>query len=283
MGVSPSLAERGDLKHAVGSNRSSSEHQFFFLHIPKTAGKSFESFLCSHFEADKILLSSYWETIRKQPISALANFQLITGHIGYDLAFYLKNPFIFTLLRHPVDRLCSVYEYLKQYFRDNPDFTMADPDVNALVQLWKEVVQRPFTDFLESTEDPVRAALLENPQGRQLAQPTPYLLTDFSDDHLYQLASSRLSRIDIVGSVEHFAETVELACRRIGWEVPNDFNQYHLNITEKRPVRDSMDATLHKRIERLSAVDMELYTIAEKRLAEDLRDEQACSRRVDKC
>ena len=123
MGPSSSLAERVDLEHAVGSNLSTSEHQYFFLHIPKTAGKSFEAFICSHFEVDKILLASYWETIRKQPISALANFQLITGHIGYDLAFYLKNPFIFTVLRHPVDRLCSVYEDLKQYFKDNPAFT----------------------------------------------------------------------------------------------------------------------------------------------------------------
>ena len=132
-----------------------------------------------------------------------------------------------------------------------------------------------LSDFLDSTEDPVRAALLENPQARQLAQPTPYLLTDFSEDQLYQLASSRLSKIDIVGSVEHFAETVELTCRKIGWEMPNDLKEYHLNITEKRPVRDSLDSTLRKRIERLSAVDMELYTIAQKRLAKDLRHDQA--------
>jgi hypothetical protein len=253
------------------SDRPAAGRQYFFVHIPKTAGSSFEEFLCSHFSPERVLRRGYWEAIRKQPIAALTSFQLITGRVGYDLAFYLRDPFIVTLLRHPVDRLCSAYEYLHQLFEADPALTLPDPDVNELVQLWKIVVQRPFADFLDSTEEPVRAAFLENPQARQLAQPTPYLLTDFSDDHLFHLASSRLRTIDVVGCAEYFAETVDLTCRRIGWVMPRDLGSYQINVTASRPVRGSLDSTLRRRIEHMSPLDMELHALAQRRLVDDLQ------------
>ncbi|HEU0185543.1 MAG TPA: hypothetical protein VFS27_09525 [Blastocatellia bacterium] len=259
------------MTHQVTSNRSAHDRQYFFIHIPKAAGTSFTSFLASYFARDEILSDARWETIRKQPIDALAKFRLIAGHVGYDLAFYLKEPLILTVLRNPIDQLCSQYEYLRQLFEDKPTISHPDPDVQAVTQLWKAVAQRPFPDFLDSLEGPVRAAMLENPQARQLAQPTPYLLTDFSQDHLYQLASSRLSQIEIVGCSEHFAETVELTCRKTGWAMPQDLSQYRLNPTRKQPVRDSLDSSLRKKIERLTAVDMELYMMARERLFSDLR------------
>ena len=246
------------------------ERQTFFIHIPKAAGTSFISFLCSHFEEDRVIKGAYWESIRKQPIEVLRHFRLIAGHIGYDLAFHLNNPFIITVLRHPVARLCSVYEFWRELYERDPGQTFPDPDVNELVQLWKVVVRRPFEEFLESPEGPVRAALLENPQARQFAQSTPYLLTDFPDDLLRRLAISRLEKIDVVGCVEHFAETVDLTCRRKGWAPPEDLQRYYLNITENRPIRDGLDAAVRKKIERLCAVDLELYEIARERLFEDL-------------
>lgn len=259
-------------KPPLVSDPSPDGRQYFFLHIPKTAGLSFEEFLCSHFSPERVLRRSYWEVIRKQPIAAWTSLQLITGHIGYDLAFYLRDPFILTLLRHPVDRLCSAYEFLRQLFETYPAFTFPDPDVDALIQLWKIVVQRPFSDFLDSAEEPVRASFLENPQARQLAQPTPYLLTDFSDDHLYHLASSRLGKIDVVGCAEHFAETVDLTCRKTGWTMPQDLTSYQINATVTRPVRGTLDSTLRQRIERLARVDMELFALAQRRLREELRN-----------
>ncbi|MDX2029202.1 MAG: sulfotransferase family 2 domain-containing protein [Blastocatellia bacterium] len=248
------------------------ERQTFFIHIPKAAGTSFMSFLCSHFEEEQILRDAYWESVRKQPIRNLDRYRLISGHTGYELVFHLKNPFIVTVMREPIDRLCSVYEFLKELFERTPEVSHPDPDVAALFQLWKAVMERPFEAFLESPEEPVRAALLENPQARQFAQSTPYLLTDFSDDLLRQLAISRLATIDVVGCVEHFAETVDLTCRRKGWAPPEDLRNYYLNVTENRPVRDGLDATVRKKIERLCAVDLELYEIARARLFDDLRN-----------
>ena len=174
--------------------RPDSERQTFFIHVPKAAGTSFISFLCSHFEEARIVKGAYWESIRKQPIEVLRHFDLIAGHIGYELAFHLRDPFLITVLRDPVDRLCSVYEFLRELYERDPGQTFPDPDVNELVQLWKVVVRRPLEAFLESPEAPVRAALLENPQARQLAQSTPYLLTDLSEEDLRRLALSRLKR-----------------------------------------------------------------------------------------
>ncbi|MFN0086469.1 MAG: hypothetical protein ACKVX9_13865, partial [Blastocatellia bacterium] len=249
---------------------SGADRQTFFIHIPKAAGTSFMSFLCSHFNEEGILRDAYWESMRKQPIERLRRFQLISGHAGYDLVFHLRNPFIVTVMREPVDRLCSVYEFLKGLFERSPDETHPDPDVRELFQLWKVIVRRPFEEFLESPEGPARAALLENPQARQLAQSTPYLLTDFPDDLLRGLAVSRLKKIDVVGCVEHFAESVDLTCRKKGWAPPEDLKTYYLNITENRSIRDGLNPAVRKKIERMCAVDMELYEIARERLFNDL-------------
>lgn len=244
--------------------------QFFFLHIPKTAGTSFSTFLCDHFNPAETLLGGYWETIRKQPISELGKYRLITGHIGYELTFQLTNPFVIAIFRHPVDRLCSVYEYLNQVFDNDPNLGDPDPDINGFIQLWKIAVRRPFAEFLDSTEAPVLAALLRNPQSRQLAQSTPYLLSDFSDEQIFQLAEPRLKKIDVVGTVENFADVVTVTCKKAGWPLPADLTRFNQNITEKRSVRDMLDPSLRKKIELLAAVDMELYQLAKNRLLNDL-------------
>lgn len=245
--------------------------QFFFLHVPKTAGMSFTAFLCDHFDPSETLVGAYWETIRKHPISELSKYRLITGHIGYELTFQLTNPFVIAIFRHPVERLCSVYEYLNQVFENAPDFSDPDPDINAFIQLWKIAVRRPFSEFLESTEAPVLAALLRNPQSRQLAQSTPYLLSDLSDEQIFQLAESRLKKIDVVGTVENFADVVAVTCKQAGWPLPADLTRFNQNITEKRGVRDTLDESVRKKIESLANVDMEIYSLAKKRLFQDLQ------------
>lgn len=247
------------------------DRQIFFLHIPKTAGISFTTFLCDHFDQAQILKGTFWEVIRKQPISDLGQFRLVTGHIGYEMAFYLNNPFIVTIFRHPVDRLCSVYEYLNQVFDLDPNKVHPDPDIDVLIQLWKVVVRRPFNQFLDSVEGPAVAALLRNPQARQLAQATPYVLSDLSDEQIFRLAKPRFDKIDVVGYTERFADTVAMTCRKTGWELPPDFDRYNQNITEKRHVRDTIDKATRKRIELMSEVDMELYHLSKKRLLNDLR------------
>lgn len=202
----------------------------------------------------------------------MRDYRLVTGHFGFDLTFHLEQPFTITLLRHPVDRLCSVYEFLRESFERNPGATDPDPDINALVQLWKVAVSRPIEAFLDSPEAPVRAALLQNPQARQLAQATPYLLTDLSDDLLRRIAEARLRSIDIAGCTDQFADTVMLTSLRLGWPPPQDLTNLRLNQTTHCPVRHHLTPSVTKRIEALASIDMELYEIARSKLAVDLAD-----------
>jgi hypothetical protein len=246
--------------------------QIFFLHIPKAAGTSFIECLLQRFPAAKVLVNGYWESIRKQPISDLQRYRVVTGHIGYDLAFHLKDPFVITLLRDPVEKFVSTYEYLKWFFENYPASKHPDPDVQKITAAWKALVRLPFEAVLESPDPIVRAALLENPQARQLAQATPYLLTDLSTRSLREISLQRLQAIDVVGTSGHFAATVRLVHDKLGWAMPAESSEFRGNVTPAtaRTERGSIGTSLRRRIESLCEVDAELHEAAHKRLLSEV-------------
>jgi len=249
------------------------ERTVVFVHIPKAAGSSFTAFLQTHFPKNVSLVNTYWEILRKQPLVDLSQYRLITGHFGFNLTNALNAPFVITLLRDPVDRACSTYEYLRAYYQKHPAVTFGDPDIAEIARQWKVAVNQPFEHFFESELPVVRASVFDNPQARQLALDSPYELTDLSSSLLRQIALSRLPKIDVLGCQEDFDATITVTCQRLGWSLPRSLTCPRTNATpaDALVVRRSLSSTLRRKIEHRAEIDMELHALARERLREDHR------------
>lgn len=82
-----------------------------FLHIPKTAGQTIHNELC-RIVGDKnvspIRVHTQAETGPQMP----KGFHLYSGHLDWLEISQFKNPFVFSVLRDPRERIASFYFYL---------------------------------------------------------------------------------------------------------------------------------------------------------------------------
>jgi hypothetical protein len=95
------------------------EELTFFLHVPKCAGTSLYEMLKSAFGVENI--SHQFIFLRTRPNSWVNKYQLIAGHVDYDEIMMLvprKKKIIFTILRDPVKRLISLYNFWKSHDKD---------------------------------------------------------------------------------------------------------------------------------------------------------------------
>lgn len=74
----------------------SHEHQFIFIHVPKTGGTSISTVLRDH--------GVYLETDGLKH----AGLEVVAARFGWDV---VDEYFVFGFVRHPVDRLVSLYHY----------------------------------------------------------------------------------------------------------------------------------------------------------------------------
>ncbi|MBR0716269.1 hypothetical protein [Bradyrhizobium liaoningense] len=195
--------------------RLTAERPFFFLHIRKTAGVSLRGLLANRFPADRILYQAHSASGPQQPGDAL----FATGHVGFDYAAsFPTRPTIFTVLREPMARCISAYDFFQSH--SEPFFrtlsTELSADEYAARRRFQERARALGLPRFLAEEETLARYWLANVQTRQLAgSPSSGLHDD--DPRLLDAALTNLARIDLAGILERQADTLRLLGRMMGW------------------------------------------------------------------
>lgn len=228
--------------------------QYFFLHIPKTAGTSFLEILESNFDRQDICPAYLYKDLKDMPRSELEGYRLIRGHFRYELLrHYLgSDPLLITMLREPMSRTISHLRFLKRTKQLNGPL--------------KQFVPIDDLSLDEVARHPIIRNFLRNYQVKQLAygfgpaMTTPeHLMFDHSINYegLLEKAKQRLNDSFFVGLTERFDESKRLLLRQFGksWaDMPTPARNV-AKITEN----DQFSPDVLESLPELLDLDFELY------------------------
>ncbi len=228
-------------------------YSIVFLHIPKTAGTSFTSFLIEHLKLNPEEVYNVGQR-GKTHIQGNINFinlneeekeryKLICGHVEYLLLNNIEyNIFSLTLLRNPIDRIVSIYYYIlnnnkHHLHRIVKKNNMSIPMVmksGLWVELNNEMVRRLI-------------GALNVPYGR-----CNYKMLDMAKHNLK-------NKIDLFGFQNRFDEFINIFSQIFKI---NKLTYKFLNKTPNRKAIKELDEESIESIKRYNPLDIELYNYA---------------------
>lgn len=214
-----------------------------FLHIPKTAGQTFNRILSSQFPRRSTVLVG---TGRSTPsLSALASLpeteklqvRLVTGHVAFGIHELFPQPSRYiAFVRDPVERVISNYWYVKRTPRHFMHDTIVSNDLS-------------LEDYVTSGLNPQ----LENGQTRLLAGAEEETATP---ELLERAMSNIAERFLLVGLTERFDETLLLLKGALGWR---DVGYERINATPGSAKGSSPSDSTLSMIRERNRIDDALY------------------------
>lgn len=231
------------------------DDQLCFVRIPKTGSTTLISILDAQFSVAEIcpvLVGDLPQTTPEQ----LAPYRLFRDHFDYDIHQYLpRSPVYITMLRDPVSRAISHYEFCKRCPNQTPfDNYLREEAAKGL----KAFVCHP---------DPTIRIRTSNLQTRQIAaglgsrhgnpfEPSP-LESQLSDADLFTLAKQHLDAFAFVGITEQFQDSILLLAYSFGWYPVAEYQS--LRVATKKSKKDELDPDILEAILSVNQLDWELY------------------------
>lgn len=199
--------------------------QVAFLHIMKTAGTTVHHYLRGSMPGVPVFTG---DGKRYDRVSSerLALYGLVLGHFSWQHVSKMRDPFLITFLRDPVERVLSFYSHLANL----------PPRLNDTIDV---VTIRGMTigEFVRS-ENPIVAQYVENHQSWALAldwrSPRPAM----SAAALARAASDNLKRMDFVGAAEQTDADIRRLAKRFALPAPETVPRR--NLTANRITRDQV-------------------------------------------
>jgi hypothetical protein len=225
-----------------------------FLHIPKTAGTTFNSILSWLY----LGRPSYWispddlhaSEFKALPVASRSCLELLRGHMYFGLHEYLAQPATYiTFLRKPIARVLSYYSN-----------ALAEAAYHTGKSHWflDAVRSMSFEEFIDCGKDKE----LENGQVRRISgigfRPRPCTTQDL------ELAKTNLDRFfSVVGLSHRFDESLALMRRQFKW---TRFFAYQREKVSAKPIRPcDVSPYVLAKLEEMNALDEELVTYAQHR------------------
>ena len=131
--------------HPAGNVALNPDHMLYFLHIPRTAGRTYGVCFLKQAWAPSRRCAKSYDVLRLN--QSVPNCGLLSSHDDYSVLQYLpKDAAIATQLRDPVDRVLSMYEFAielaSRYM--NPEAAQHDPGKMDTRKVWPWSVLNPF-------------------------------------------------------------------------------------------------------------------------------------------
>jgi hypothetical protein len=268
-----------------------------YLHIPKTAGTSLTDVIYDHYNdstgsyeeagmfcegiyyypgepdlvpprwggpwAWKSKANDPYRTVRSSDIvRALSRNDLraVVGHFAFGLHTLIDQRTTYaTMLRHPFERIVSLYSHLKRW----PSYRQDEPWLKR-VGLRPLAPETTLDDFIR--DYPLQE--LDNDQTRRIAGVNP----EFGGctRSLLQTARSNIEQhFSFVGITERFVESLRVAADVLSWPTPAGLMKRLVN--EHRLPTSLIPTETREVILERNALDLELYSFANEWLNDRLR------------
>ena len=206
---------------------------YFFLHVMKTGGTTFQQHIDANFAADECYpleqsglerVDSYFllERLRALTAEQRRAIKLYAGHFPYVATTLLEHePITLALVREPLARTVSLLRHRKRYVAENRDMTL------------EEIYDDPW----------VYPVLVHNYQVRLFAMtaedaPRSYHDTIEIDDNRIAHALDNVRRLHVLGLTERFDEFIGEVADRYGWRT--DPIESRRVSTENWPASDAL-------------------------------------------
>ena len=241
-----------------------SNDRIAFLHIGKTAGTSFTSFLQTLYPKEKIYNGSLQEYLNFDD-SKVLDYDLYLGHSGFNL-LENKSADIITFLRNPIDRLLSLYFFWQKISNKHP------PSKHFHLANELDIVSFFDLGFGNSKDNiGIRLAIAndtQNTQAWQLASNhttknrTHYRKLKLTDDELFKMAITNLDKMAFVGLTELFDDSIEHFCKKYPQYSVLKNNIPKKNITADRKKTEDVPMSIRRELMRFCEVDYAVYDYA---------------------
>jgi len=263
--------EHGALNAMVFDNNVSfSKKPFFrkkqgphiFLHVHKCGGTSLMNCLDANYKKDNIFVingSNYRESyaaFKNLDSKKRKSLDLLRGHHFYGSHEYLRDSAkYFTMLREPISRLISLYNYLRE------------------IDLYKDINKNEMdlAEFLESglamAADNGMTRLLTNNDFDKLPNGM------VNETHALQAIENLEKHFVAVGLTENFEESLTLFKNKLGWKVLPDLkmdNKTNNKILEKTEAESFFNN--NESFSRYINADVMVYRYAKKRFLKEVKN-----------
>jgi hypothetical protein len=241
--------------------RPDSDQRIFFMHIPKTAGTSFNEFARHCFDQEKYAthLERYAPEIRQEML-AIARY--LAGHLTYQEIGELigvSSFDLYALLRDPYKHLHSHLNYVRSVYLNTEEEQFYQYRHNQTIRDFGERLSRiDFSDLAELHRfvDELSGFELEffdNIQTRYFLRYKPEKVT--SSD--YDNACNNLKKFKRIGLTEQYDRFRDLFCEDLG--LPPQSQEIQSNKSRDYQLLDLTDPDTRKILKPLVEFDLQLY------------------------
>lgn len=234
---------------------------FFFMHVMKTGGSTFQQHVSTNFAPLSTYPSTERGEERRQAYTSIErltgldaerrrSIRFFQGHLPYFISEVVGADITFTVLRDPVQRTLSMLRHCRRYVPRFADVPLEEIYDDGFI----------FPMYIRNYQSKLFSMTLDD-------DPTAHTDVVVVDDARLEVALTNLERVDILGLQEHYDRFLEELRREHGWHIGDVPNRRVT--TENWPV----PAHLPERIAADNAADVVLYE-----RARELHDRRGAAR-----